>query len=131
MWFIDAVKRARARTVNVNEHLACTWLSAFRAEAHCARGLYGSQIILENTTYSLLINTYIKDPGQQGHFFDAIKTVPCPKCKADWTLSWISDKYSCFDIAFAAVEGILFSGSFVTQPVPFEAARMHSEESAV
>jgi ribonucleoside-diphosphate reductase subunit M2 len=82
--------------------------------------LTGFQIMMENIhseTYSLLIDTYIKDPAQREFLFDAVETIPCIKRKADWALRWISDRRSTFGerlIAFAAVEGIFFSGSFAT-----------------
>lgn len=85
------------------------------AEARC---FYGFQIMMENIhseTYSLLIDTYIKDPAERERLFDAIENIPCVKRKADWALRWISDKRSTFAerlVAFAAVEGIFFSGSF-------------------
>jgi len=85
------------------------------AEARC---FYGFQIMIENVhseTYSLLIDTYIKDPDERDHLFDAIKTIPCIKRKAEWALRWVSDTRSTFAerlVAFAAVEGIFFSGSF-------------------
>jgi ribonucleoside-diphosphate reductase subunit M2 len=87
------------------------------AEARC---FYGFQIMMENIhseTYSLLIDTYIKDSAQRDYLFDAIETVPCIKRKADWALRWISDQRSTFaerPVAFAAVEGIFFSGSFAS-----------------
>ncbi|KAF8974190.1 ferritin-like superfamily [Flammula alnicola] len=87
------------------------------AEARC---FYGFQIMMENIhseTYSLLIDTYIKDPAQRDYLFDAIETVPCIKRKAEWALKWISDQRSSFAerlVAFAAVEGIFFSGSFAS-----------------
>lgn len=65
--------------------------------------------------YSLLIDTYIKDPAQRDHLFDALETVPCIRKKADWALKWITDDNASFAerlIAFACVEGIFFSGSF-------------------
>lgn len=68
-------------------------------------------------TYSLLIDTYIKDPKQRTYLFDAIETIPCIKKKADWAIKWIEDQDSTFAqrlIAFAAVEGIFFSGSFAS-----------------
>ena len=102
-----------------------------------ARCFYGFQIMMENVhseTYSLLIDTYIKDPKQRTYLFDAIDTsmprlvlslssanidslVPCIKKKADWAIRWIEDKDSTFAqrlVAFAAVEGIFFSGSFAS-----------------
>ncbi|KAH0833907.1 ribonucleotide reductase small subunit [Lanmaoa asiatica] len=85
-----------------------------------ARSFYGFQIMMENIhseTYSLLIDTYIKDPAEREYLFDAVETIPCIKRKADWALRWISDRHSTFPerlVAFAAVEGIFFSGSFAS-----------------
>ncbi|PCH41270.1 ribonucleotide reductase small subunit [Wolfiporia cocos MD-104 SS10] len=100
----------------VNENLVERFSNEVQAaEARC---FYGFQIMMENIhseTYSLLIDTYIKDQAQRERLFDAIETIPCIKKKADWALRWISDKRSCFAerlVAFAAVEGIFFSGSF-------------------
>ncbi|KLO19851.1 ribonucleotide reductase small subunit [Schizopora paradoxa] len=100
----------------VNENLVERFSNEVQAaEARC---FYGFQIMMENIhseTYSLLIDTYIKDPAQREYLFDAVETIPCVKKKADWALHWISDKRSSFAerlIAFAAVEGIFFSGSF-------------------
>ncbi|KAI0638292.1 ribonucleotide reductase small subunit [Trametes polyzona] len=102
----------------VNENLVERFSNEVQAaEARC---FYGFQIMMENIhseTYSLLIDTYIKDPRQREHLFDAIDTIPCIKKKADWALHWISDKESAFAerlVAFAAVEGIFFSGSFAS-----------------
>lgn len=84
------------------------------AEARC---FYSFQAAMENIhseTYSLLIDTYIKDSVEKKKLFNAIDTIPCVKKKADWALKWISSG-SCFAervVAFAAVEGIFFSGSF-------------------
>ena len=84
-------------------------------EAKC---FYGFQIAIENIhseMYSLLIDTYIKDPTEKTHLFDAINTIPCVERKAKWAIKWINDKDSTFAtrlIAFAVVEGIFFSGSF-------------------
>uniref|UniRef100_A0A7M4E7A8 Ribonucleotide reductase regulatory TP53 inducible subunit M2B n=1 Tax=Crocodylus porosus TaxID=8502 RepID=A0A7M4E7A8_CROPO len=114
-----------------------------------ARCFYGFQILIENVhseMYSLLIDTYIKDPEKREFLFNAIETMPCVKKKADWALRWIADRDSTFElemqkpktskksrtescpyhrpsllllggagervVAFAAVEGIFFSGSF-------------------
>ncbi|ODM91095.1 Ribonucleoside-diphosphate reductase subunit M2 [Orchesella cincta] len=85
-----------------------------------ARCFYGFQIAMENVhseMYSLLIDTYIKDVAERDYLFNAVETMPCVKKKADWALSWIADKNSTFAervIAFAAVEGIFFSGSFAS-----------------
>ena len=81
-----------------------------------AKFFYGFQIMMENIhseTYSLLIDTYIKDPKEKDYLFNAIDTVPCVRKKADWALRWISNgNFHERLIAFAAVEGIFFSGSF-------------------
>ncbi|HSI90793.1 MAG TPA: ribonucleotide-diphosphate reductase subunit beta, partial [Adhaeribacter sp.] len=81
-----------------------------------ARCFYGFQIMMENIhseTYSLLIDTYIKDPKEKTHLFNALETVPCVKKKGEWALKWInSEDFTERLIAFAAVEGIFFSGSF-------------------
>merc|ERR1711977_663450 len=78
---------------------------------------YGFQIAMENIhseTYSLLIEQYIKDPAEKDKIFDAIHTMPPVKEKAEWALQWMNDDCSFAEriLAFAAVEGILFSGSF-------------------
>ena len=84
-------------------------------EAKC---FYGLQIAMENIhseTYSLLIDTYIKDDDKKRKLFNAVETIPCIKRKADWSLKWITDQNSNFAkrlVAFACVEGIFFSGSF-------------------
>ena len=98
----------------VNENLAVNFLSEVQyAEAKC---FYGFQIAMENIhseTYSLLIDTYIKDPAEKDHLLRAIDTVPCVQKKAEWALKWInSPVFAERIIAFAAVEGIFFSGSF-------------------
>lgn len=83
-----------------------------------ARCFYGFQIAMENIhseMYSILIETYITDPNQKDYLFNAIETMPCVRKKADWALNWITSKSSTFGeriVAFAAVEGIFFSGSF-------------------
>lgn len=117
----------------VNENL----VERFSAEVQIpeARCFYGFQIMIENIhseTYSLLIDTYIKDSKQRTYLFDAIDTskyslvyffmwanslVPCIRRKAQWAIRWIQDKDSSFAqrlVAFAAVEGIFFSGSFAS-----------------
>ncbi|XP_007195720.2 ribonucleoside-diphosphate reductase subunit M2 isoform X1 [Balaenoptera acutorostrata] len=85
-----------------------------------ARCFYGFQIAMENIhseMYSLLIDTYIKDSKEREFLFNAIETMPCVKKKADWALCWIGDKEATYGervVAFAAVEGIFFSGSFAS-----------------
>ena len=83
-----------------------------------ARAFYGFQIAMENIhseTYSLLIDTYIKDREEKSMLFNALNNYPCIKKKADWAIKWIQDKRSSFAtrlIAFACIEGIFFSGAF-------------------
>lgn len=82
-----------------------------------ARAFYGFQMAMENIhseTYSLLIEQYIKDPVEKDRVFDAMHTMPPVQEKAEWALSWMNNQNSFAEriIAFAAVEGILFSGSF-------------------
>ena len=82
-----------------------------------ARFFYGFQIAIENIhseTYSLLIDTYVKDKEEKAHLFNALETVPCVQKKANWALRWIteSSRFAERLVAFAVVEGIFFSGSF-------------------
>merc|ERR1712153_198913 len=82
-----------------------------------ARAFYGFQMAMENIhseTYSLLIEQYIKDPAEKEHVFDAINTMPAVNEKAQWAIQWMQKDNSFAErvLAFAAVEGILFSGSF-------------------
>jgi ribonucleoside-diphosphate reductase subunit M2 len=83
-----------------------------------ARAAYGFQLMMENVhseTYSLLIDTYIKDEVEKTKLFTALDNFPCIKKKADWAIKWINDKRSSFGtrlLAFACVEGIFFSGAF-------------------
>ena len=100
----------------MNENLVERFSSDVQvAEARC---FYGFQIMMENVhseTYSLLIDTYIKDPDERDRLLSAVESVPCVQRKAEWALKWILDTKSTFAerlIAFAAVEGIFFSGSF-------------------
>ncbi|OIQ27422.1 MAG: ribonucleoside-diphosphate reductase [Crocinitomix sp. MedPE-SWsnd] len=98
----------------VNENLAENFLAEVQYTE--AKFFYGFQIAIENIhseTYSLLIDTYIKDDKDKHHLFNAVDTIPCVKRKADWALRWIDEgSYAERLIAFAAVEGIFFSGSF-------------------
>lgn len=99
----------------VNENLAVNFLKDVQIpEARC---FYGFQVAIENIhseTYSLLIDTYIKDPAEKDRLFHAIDTVPCVKKKAEWALRWTGAQANFAQrlVAFAAVEGIFFSGSF-------------------
>lgn len=98
----------------VNENLAENMVNEVQYTE--AKFFYGFQIMMENIhseTYSLLIDTYIKDNKEKDYLFNAIENLECVKKKADWALNWI-DEGSFADrlIAFAAVEGIFFSGSF-------------------
>jgi ribonucleoside-diphosphate reductase subunit M2 len=83
-----------------------------------ARAFYGFQIAMENIhseTYSLLIETYIKNSEEKNRLFNAIENFPCIKKKSDWAQKWIHDNRSSFAsrlVAFACVEGIFFSGAF-------------------
>tara|TARA_R110001592_G_scaffold27387_5_gene101386 strand:+ start:287 stop:1264 length:978 start_codon:yes stop_codon:yes gene_type:complete len=83
-----------------------------------ARAAYGFQLMMENIhseTYSLLIDTLVKEEREKTKLFEAINNFPCIKKKADWSIKWINDKRSSFAtrlIAFACVEGIFFSGAF-------------------
>ena len=98
----------------VNENLAENFVSEVQYTE--AKFFYGFQIAMENIhseTYSLLIDTYVKDPKEKDFLFNAIETMDCVKKKADWALRWIDDgSFAERLIAFAAVEGIFFSGSF-------------------
>ncbi|KAI3364675.1 hypothetical protein L3Q82_011450 [Scortum barcoo] len=100
----------------VNENLVERFTQEVQVtEARC---FYGFQIAMENIhseMYSLLIDTYIKDPKEREYLFNAIETLQCVKKKADWAINWIGNKNANYGervVAFAAVEGIFFSGSF-------------------
>ncbi len=98
----------------VNENLAENFVSEVQYPE--AKFFYGFQIAMENIhseTYSLLIDSYIKDPAEKDHLFHAIETLDCVSKKANWALRWIQNaSFAERLIAFAAVEGIFFSGSF-------------------
>lgn len=100
----------------VLENLGMRFLSEVQIPE--ARAAYGFQLMMENVhseTYSLLIDTYIKDDAEKKKLFEAIDHFPCIKKKADWAIKWIQDKRSSFAarlVAFACVEGIFFSGAF-------------------
>ena len=100
----------------VNENLVERFMSEVQLpEARC---FYGFQVAIENIhseMYSRLIETYVRDGEEQHKLFNAVETMPAVKRKADWAMRWISHKQASFAervIAFAAVEGIFFSGSF-------------------
>ncbi len=100
----------------VLENLAQRFMSDVQVSE--ARAFYGFQIAMENIhseTYSLLIETYIKDNQEKAKLFNAIENFPCIKKKSDWAQKWIHDNRSSFAtrlVAFACVEGIFFSGAF-------------------
>ena len=100
----------------VLENLGMRFLSEVQLPE--ARAAYGFQLMMENIhseTYSLLIDTYVKNEKEKTKLFQALDNYPCIKKKADWAIKWINDKRSTFAtrlIAFACVEGIFFSGSF-------------------
>ena len=98
----------------VNENLAENFVNEVQYTE--AKFFYGFQIAMENIhseTYSLLIDTYIKDNKEKDHLFRAVETMDCVKKKADWALRWIDEgSFPERLVAFAAVEGIFFSGSF-------------------
>ena len=98
----------------VNENLAENFVNEVQYSE--AKFFYGFQIMMENIhseTYSLLIDTYVKDNTEKDQLFKAIEVFPTIKKKADWALKWIeSDSFAERLIAFAAVEGIFFSGAF-------------------
>jgi ribonucleoside-diphosphate reductase subunit M2 len=99
----------------VNENLGARFLKEVQIPE--ARAFYGFQIAIENIhseMYSLLLDTYIKDPVEKTHLFHAIDTIPVVSKKAEWALKWIesSESFAQRLVAFACVEGIFFSGSF-------------------
>ncbi len=99
----------------VNENLALRFYNEVQIPE--ARAFYGFQIAMENIhaeTYGLLIDTYIKDEKQKNYLFHAVDNIPCIKKKADWALRSIysNDNFAERLVAFAAIEGIFFSGSF-------------------
>ena len=100
----------------VNENLAMNFANEVQiSEARC---FYGFQIAIENIhseVYSLLIDTYIKDAKEKSKLFRSLETIPCVRKKADWAFKYTDPEVSTFAervVAFAAVEGIFFSGSF-------------------
>merc|ERR1711908_169029 len=99
----------------VNENLGAQFSTQVQIPE--ARAFYGFQMAMENIhseTYSLLIEQYIKEPAEKEKIFDAIHTMPAVREKAEWAVQWMQKDNSFAErvVAFAAVEGILFSGSF-------------------
>lgn len=100
----------------VLENLATRFMSDVQISE--ARAFYGFQIAMENIhsqTYSLLIETYIKNSEEKHRLFNALEYFPCIQKKGDWAQKWINDNRSGFAtrlIAFACIEGIFFSGAF-------------------
>jgi ribonucleotide reductase beta subunit family protein with ferritin-like domain len=100
----------------VNENLAQRFMDEVQITE--ARQCYGYQIMIEgihSEVYSLMIDTYVNDQAEKTRLFNAIDTIPCVAKKAKWAMRWIEDTRSTFAmrlVAFAAVEGIFFSGSF-------------------
>jgi ribonucleotide reductase beta subunit family protein with ferritin-like domain len=99
----------------VNENLAVRFYNEIQIpEARC---FYGFQIAMENIhaeTYGLLIDTYIKDQSEKDYLFKAIENIPCIAKKAKWAFKWLdsNEDFALRMLAFAAIEGIFFSGSF-------------------
>ena len=99
----------------VLENLASRFMTEIQIpEARC---FYGFQMMMENIhseTYSILIDTYIDDAQEKKFLFEAVQNIPSVKMKAEWAFKWIesSDSFAERMIAFAAIEGIFFSGSF-------------------
>ena len=84
-------------------------------EVRCAYGFQAAMENIHSETYSLLIDTYIQDPVEKHRLFNGIDTIPAVKEKADWAIRWMDSKHASFAsrlVAFAAVEGVFFSGSF-------------------
>ena len=102
----------------VLENLAVRFMSDVQISE--ARAFYGFQIAMENIhseTYSLLIDTYIKDSAEKAKLFTALENYPCIAKKGNWAKKWIGDNRSSFAsrlVAFAAIEGIFFSSSFAS-----------------
>jgi ribonucleotide reductase beta subunit family protein with ferritin-like domain len=99
----------------VNENLAMRFMNDVQVPE--ARTFYGFQIAMENIhaeTYALLIDTYIKEPKEKHRLFHAMTELPCVEKKAQWAMTLIrsNDSFAERLVAFAAIEGIFFSGSF-------------------
>ena len=117
-YFIKNVLGFFASSDGIVSENIITWF-ATEVQVPEARLFYGFQLMIEGIheeMYSLLIDTYVRDPVEKSRLFNGIETIPCIKRKADWALSWItqSDSFAERLIAFAAIEGIFFSGSFAS-----------------
>lgn len=114
----------------VNENLVGRFMNDVKVPE--AQAFYSFQIAIEtihSETYSLLIDTYIKDDAEKTVLFDAINQIPCIKKKADWALRWIADTETPFAarlIAFAIVEGVFFSSAFASIYYIKERGILHS-----
>ncbi|GKB23497.1 ribonucleoside-diphosphate reductase small chain A [Tanacetum coccineum] len=107
----------------VLENLAARFLNDIQIPE--ARAFYGFQIAMENVhseMYSLLLETFIKDPKEKYKLFNAIENIPCIARKANWALNWIKSSNSFAErlVAFACVEGIFFSGRLLRKQLPWE-----------
>jgi len=114
----------------VNENLASRFMNDVSLPE--AKAFYTFQLAIESIhseTYSLLIDTYVKDNKEKETLFNAIEEVPCIKEKANWALKWIEDKDSPFAarlVAFAIVEGVFFSSAFASIYFIKEKGLLHS-----
>lgn len=100
----------------VNINLASFMNTISCNEAQCFYSFQNSMENIHSEMYALLIDTYITDTLEKEHLFEAHKTIPCIKKKADWAMRWLSDDASFSDrlVAFACVEGIFFSSAFAS-----------------
>jgi ribonucleotide reductase beta subunit family protein with ferritin-like domain len=101
------------KVVSVTENGTCDTYCFDEPEKH--RGIFNGILTGQSETYSILIDTYIKDHHEKYRLLNAINTIPCIGKKANWAIKWIEDKESPFAmrlVAFACVEGIFFSGAF-------------------
>ncbi len=100
----------------VNDNLALRFINEVQEQE--AKFFYGFQIAMENIhseTYSILIDTYIRDPDEKSYLFNAVNNIPCINKKAHWAIKWIESEDTSLLmrlVAFACVEGIFFSGAF-------------------
>jgi ribonucleoside-diphosphate reductase beta chain len=100
----------------VNENLAVNFYE--EVQLNEARLFYGFQIAMEGIhgqTYSLMLETFVTDPKERENLLNGLETIPAVKKKADWAMRWMDSEKASFAerlVAFACVEGIMFSGSF-------------------